>query len=165
MEESYFAAFFGNAKEDRDRLARRRGHRSEFTPTDGDRKLRPRSGTTNPGANKAGGGTGTATGTGSNSLPSIPSFAERAQHRLDVGGDAVVDLRNQRLRPHGVHRQLRSTASALAELEARRATTNPVMLAPSRSEHDVTLVVVGILLVAVVILGFVIFGGATVRTR
>src|SRR5258706_15010528 len=71
MEEAYFA-FLGNAQKivtD----ARVDSVINEFTPTDGDRKIRPRSSGSNPGGN-LGKAAGTATGTGSNSLPSIPSL-------------------------------------------------------------------------------------------
>src|SRR4051794_24492840 len=70
MEESYFA-FLGNAKKivtD----SRVDSVINEFTPTDGDRKIRPRSSGSNPGnLSKS---PATATGTGSSSLPSIPSL-------------------------------------------------------------------------------------------
>jgi anti-anti-sigma regulatory factor len=154
MEESYFA-FLGNAKKivtD----SRVDAVINEFTPTDGDRKIRPRSGTTNPGANKSG-GTATATGTGSNSLPSIPSLPSvRNTGSMSAATPSSISGINGfgRMETTGS----RSAQAALAELEARRATTNPVMLAPSKS-NTMWLIVVGILLVAVIILGFVIFGG------
>ena len=149
MEESYFA-FLGNAKKivtD----ARVDSVINEFTPTDGERKVRPR---TNPGASKP----------GSSSLPSIPSLPNV---RTGTGASnpslssisGINGFGGGSSTSSGVRS---SAAAALAELEARRAQTNPVMLAPSKS-NTMWLVVVGILLVAVIILGFVIFGGVAHR--
>jgi anti-anti-sigma regulatory factor len=152
MEESYFA-FLGNAKKivtD----SRVDSVINEFTPTDGDRKIRPRTSTSNPGLSKA---AATATGTGSNSLPSIPSLPSvRGTGSMSTPSHSQISGINGFGRSESTGS--RSAAAALAELEARRAQTNPVMLAPSRS-NTMWLVVVGILLIAVVILGFVIFGG------
>jgi anti-anti-sigma regulatory factor len=152
MEESYFA-FVGNAKKivtD----SRVDSVINEFTPTDGDRKIRPRSQGSNPGGLSK--GTATATGTGSNSLPSIPSLPSvRNTGSMNTPSGSMSGINGfGRMETTGS----RSTAAALAELESRRAQTNPVMLAPPRS-NTMWLVVVGILLIAVVILGFVIFGG------
>jgi anti-anti-sigma regulatory factor len=149
MEESYFA-FLGNAKKivtD----SRVDSVINEFTPTDGDRKIRPRSGGSNPGLGKA---AATATGTGSSSLPSIPSLPSVR----NTGSMSTPSGSMSGINGFGRMETTGSRASAaLAELEARRAQTNPVMLAPSRS-NTMWLVVVAILLIAVVVLGFVIFG-------
>jgi len=152
MEESYFA-FVGNAKKivtD----SRVDSVVNEFTPTDGDRKIRPRSSGSNPG--NLGKAAATATGTGSNSLPSIPSLPSvRSTGSMSTPSGSMSGINGfGRMETTGS----RSASAALAELEARRMQTNPVMLAPSRT-NTMWLVVVGILLVAVVILGFVIFGG------
>lgn len=149
MEESYFA-FLGNAKKivtD----ARVDSVIQEFTPTDGDRKIRPRSTGTNPGASKSG------TGSSAGSLPSIPSLpnikAVGAGGTLSSvsgingfgGGSSASGVRS-------------SAAAALAELEARRAQSAPVPLQPGKSNGMWYFVVV-ILVIAVGILGFVLFGG------
>src|SRR3954471_4463394 len=71
MEESYFA-FLSNAKKivtD----SRVDSVINEFTPTDGDRKIRSRTGGTNPGGSGTGSKSGTS-GVHSSSLPSIPSL-------------------------------------------------------------------------------------------
>jgi len=150
MEESYFA-FLSNAKKivtD----SRVDSVINEFTPTDGDRKIRSRTGGTNPGS---GGGSKSGTsGVHSSSLPSIPSLPS-VRNTGSMSTPSASGINGfGRMETTGS----RSTQAALAELEARRAHTNPVMLAPSRN-NAMWLVVVGILLVAVVILGFVIFGG------
>ena len=123
-------------------------------PNRSDRKIRPRSSGSNPG--NLGKAASTATGTGSNSLPSIPSLPSvRSTGSMSTPSGSMSGINGfGRMESTGS----RSASAALAELEARRAQTNPVMLAPSRS-NTMWLVVVGILLVAVVILGFVIFGG------
>jgi anti-anti-sigma regulatory factor len=149
MEESYFA-FLGNAKKivtD----ARVDSVINEFTPTDGDRKIRPRSGGSNPGLGKV---ANTATGTGSNSLPSIPSLPST---RTGSGVTPAGMMSGINGFGRSENTGSRSASAALAELEARRAQTNPTLLAPR--SNAMWLVVVGILLIAVVILGFVIFGG------
>ena len=155
MEESYFA-FLGNAKKivtD----ARVDSVINEFTPTDGDRKIRPRSGGTNPGASK----TGSSSGGGS--LPSIPSLPNIKQTVGTMAGTGPGGLSTGSgingfgggSSASGVRS---SAAAALAELEARRAQTSPVPLAPGKS-NAAWIVVVILIVVAVGLLGFVLFGG------
>jgi anti-anti-sigma regulatory factor len=140
MEESYFA-FLSNSK----KIVTDAAIDSvinEFTPTDGDKKIRPR-GTPAPPQKGA-----TATSTPSlNSLPSVPSLPHR------------TPTPNSMPSLNGFHHRESTgssrAAAALAELEARRAQTNPVPLA--KSSNTVWLVVVAILGVAVVALGFVLF--------
>jgi anti-anti-sigma regulatory factor len=146
MEDSYFA-FLANAK----KVVTDAGIDAvlnEFTPTDGDRKLRPRSGNTNPNQKMA------ATATGSSSLPSVPSLPSvRSSGSMSIHTPSGMNGSGfGRMESTGS----RSAAAALAELEARRATTNPVLLSPGRT-NALWMVVVVILLVAVVILGYVIF--------
>src|SRR5262245_39620858 len=114
MEESYFAFMQNSKKIVTD--SRIDSMINEFTPTDGDKKLRPRSGTTNPGAGKGGTGAGTAT----SSLPSVPSLpslrsATPSSSLSGINGFGRMESTGSR-----------SAAAALAELEARRAQTNPV---------------------------------------
>jgi anti-anti-sigma regulatory factor len=153
MEESYFAFMQNSKKIVTD--SRVDSVLNEFTPTDGDRKIRPRSTGTNPGGSKPGAGGQTGTGTGTSSLPSIPSLPSVRNTGSGATPASVSGINGfGRTETTGS----RSAASALAELEARRAQTNPVVLAPGKS-NAMWFVVVGILVVAVVILGFVIFGG------
>ncbi len=135
MEESYFA-FLGNAKKivtD----SRVDAVINEFTPTDGDRKFRPRSDRHHQPRRQLEGRWRRHGDRNRLQLAAFdPLFAERAQHRLDVGGDAVVDLGNQRVRPHGVHRQ------PLGRLGAGRAGGAPRHHQPGHAgtialEHDV----------------------------
>lgn len=154
MEESYFA-FLGNAKKivtD----ARVDSVINEFTPTDGDRKIRPRSGNTNPGASKSGAGSSSG-----GSLPSIPSLPNIKA--VGAGGTSPGTLSSiSGINGFGGGSSasgVRSSAqAALAELEARRAQTNPVPLQPSKSNGAWIFVGI-ILLIAIGLLGFVLFGG------
>jgi hypothetical protein len=148
MEESYFAFLSNSKKIVTD--SRVDSVINEFTPTDGDRKLRPRAAGTNPGGNKTG-ATGTSPSGAGSSLPSIPSLPSRTGATPATPSFSGINGFG-RAEPTG------RAQAALAELEARRAQTNPVVLAPGRS-NAMWFLVVGILVVAVVILGFVIFGG------
>jgi anti-anti-sigma regulatory factor len=143
MEESYFA-FLGNAKKivtD----SRVDSVINEFTPTDGDRKLRPR---TNPGS-KAG------STPGAGSLPSVPSLPSM---RTPATGGTVSSVSGINGFGGGSSSGVRSTAAALAELEARRAQTSPVPLAPSKS-NTMWIVAIVFLIAAVALIGYVMFGG------
>jgi anti-anti-sigma regulatory factor len=151
MEESYFA-FLSNAKKivtD----SRVDSVINEFTPTDGDRKIRSRTGGTNPGS-----GTGSKSGVSgvhSSSLPSIPSLPSiRTTTGSGSGTGSISGVNGFGSGQSGV----RSTAAALAELEARRAQTSPTALAPGKS-NAAWIVVVILIIVAVGLLGFVMFGG------
>ncbi len=157
MEESYFA-FLGNAKKivtD----ARVDSVINEFTPTDGDRKIRPRSSGsgTNPGANQSKSGGSSAGG----SLPSIPSLPNIRQSIGGTGtgpGLSSVSGINGFGGGSSASGVRSSAAAALAELEARRAQTAPVPLQPQRS-NAAWIVVVILIVVAVGLLAFVMFGG------
>jgi len=146
MEESYFA-FLGNAKKivtD----ARVDSVINEFTPTDGERKVRPR---TNPGASKPGGG---------GSLPSIPSLPNvrtgtGASNPSISSVSGINGFGGGSSTSSGVRS---SAAAALAELEARRAQTAPVPLQPGKS-NVAWIVVVMLIVIAVALLGFVLFSG------
>jgi anti-anti-sigma regulatory factor len=151
MEESYFA-FLSNAKKivtD----ARVDSVINEFTPTDGDRKIKPRSGNTNPGS-KPGSSPG-------NSLPSIPSLPSIGGGKSSPGSNPSGTLSSVSgingfgggSSASGVRS---SAAAALAELEARRAQTAPTPLAPQKS-NAAWIVVVVLILIAVGLLGYVIF--------
>ncbi|HEX6839542.1 MAG TPA: hypothetical protein VF334_23355, partial [Polyangia bacterium] len=127
MEESYFA-FLSNAKKivtD----SRVDSVINEFTPTDGDRKIRSRTGNTNPGS-----GSGSKSGqSGVSSLPSIPSLPSIRTATGNTGpGSGAGSISGVNGFGSGVS-GVRSTAAALAELEARRAQTSPVQLAPGKS--------------------------------
>ena len=154
MEESYFA-FLSNAKKivtD----SRVDSVINEFTPTDGDRKIRSRTGGTNPGGSGSGSKSGTS-GVHSSSLPSIPSLPSiRTSTGTGPGSGAgsISGVNGFGSSVSGV----RSTAAALAELEARRAQTSPTALAPGKS-NAAWIVVVALIVVAVGLLGFVMFGG------
>jgi hypothetical protein len=144
MEESYFA-FLGNAKKivtD----TRVDAVINEFTPTDGERKVRPR---TNPGVSKPGG-----------SLPSIPSLPSvRSGSQPSNPSLSSVSGINGFGGGSSTQSGVRSSAAAaLAELEARRAQTAPVPLAPGKS-NVAWIVVVALIVIAVALLGFVLFSG------
>jgi anti-anti-sigma regulatory factor len=145
MEESYFA-FLGNAKKivtD----SRVDSVINEFTPTDGDRKIRPRS---NPGtASKPSGG---------HSLPSIPSLPNVSKTGGSNPNVSSVSGINGFGGSSGASGVRSSAAAALAELEARRAQTSPVPLAPGKS-NAAWVVVIILILIAVGLLAFVLFGG------
>jgi len=154
MEESYFAFLANTKKIVTD--ARVDSVINEFTPTDGDRKIRPRSsGGTNPGANKTGGSTG------GGSLPSVPSLPHIKQ---TIGGSSGTGPGMSSISgingfgggssASGVRS---SAAAALAELEARRAQTAPTPLAPK--SNAMWYMIIGLLIVALAVLGFVLFGG------
>ena len=149
MEESYFA-FLSNAKKivtD----SRVDSVINEFTPTDGDRKIRSRTGGTNPG----GSGSKSGSGVHSSSLPSIPSLPSiRTATTTGSGTGSISGVNGFGSGVSGV----RSTAAALAELEARRSQTSPTPLAPGKS-NAAWIVVVVLIIVAVGLLGFVMFGG------
>ncbi len=152
MEESYFA-FLSNAKKivtD----SRVDSVISEFTPTDGDRKIRSRTGGTNPGS---GPGSKSGSGVHSSSLPSIPSLPSIRTSGGTMGGSGTGISGVNGFGSSGVS-GVRSTAAALAELEARRAQTSQTMLAPGKS-NAAWVVVVVLIIVAVCLLGFVMFGG------
>jgi len=154
MEESYFA-FLSNAKKivtD----SRVDSVINEFTPTDGDRKIRSRTGGTNPGS---GGGSKSGTsGVHSSSLPSIPSLPSiRTATGTGPGTSGTGSISGVNGFGSGVS-GVRSTAAALAELEARRAQTSPTVLAPGKS-GAAWVVVVALIVIAVGLLGFVMFGG------
>lgn len=158
MEESYFA-FLSNAKKivtD----SRVDSVINEFTPTDGDRKIRSRTGGTNPGGSGSGSKSGTS-GVHSSSLPSIPSLPSiRTTAGTGPGsgsGSGTGSISGVNGFGSGVS-GVRSTAAALAELEARRAQTSPTPLAPGKS-NAAWIVVVALIVVAVGLLGFVMFGG------
>ena len=152
MEESYFA-FLSNAKKivtD----SRVDSVINEFTPTDGDRKIRSRTGNTNPGSS-----TGSKSGSGvhSSSLPSIPSLPSIRTATGTGPGSGTGSVSGVNGFGSGVS-GVRSTAAALAELEARRSQTSPTPLAPGKS-NAAWIVVVVLIIVAVGLLGFVMFGG------
>ncbi|MCU1281446.1 MAG: hypothetical protein JWM53_4992, partial [bacterium] len=155
MEESYFA-FLSNAKKivtD----SRVDSVINEFTPTDGDRKIRSRTGGTNPGGSGTGSKSGSS-GVHSSSLPSIPSLpsirTSTTGSGVGSGTGSISGVNGFGSSVSGV----RSTAAALAELEARRSQTNPTPLAPGKS-NAAWIVVVALIVVAVGLLGFVMFGG------
>ena len=154
MEESYFA-FLSNAKKivtD----SRVDSVINEFTPTDGDRKIRSRTGNTNPGSNT--GSKSGSSGVHSSSLPSIPSLPSIRTATSSTGpGSGTGSISGVNGFGSGVS-GVRSTAAALAELEARRSQTNPTPLAPGKS-NAAWIVVVALIIVAVGLLGFVMFGG------
>ncbi|HEX6839023.1 MAG TPA: hypothetical protein VF334_20735, partial [Polyangia bacterium] len=153
MEESYFA-FLSNAKKivtD----SRVDSVINEFTPTDGDRKIRSRTGNTNPGSNT--GSKSGSSGVHSSSLPSIPSLPSIRTATGTGPGSGTGSVSGVNGFGSGVS-GVRSTAAALAELEARRSQTNPTPLAPGKS-NAAWIVVVALIIVAVGLLGFVMFGG------
>ena len=155
MEESYFA-FLSNAKKivtD----SRVDSVINEFTPTDGDRKIRSRTGNTNPGSST--GSKSGSSGVHSSSLPSIPSLPSiRTATGTGPGsGTGSVSGVNGFGFGSGVS-GVRSTAAALAELEARRSQTSPTPLAPGKS-NAAWVVVVVLIIVAVGLLGYVMCGG------
>ena len=152
MEESYFA-FLSNAKKivtD----SRVDSVINEFTPTDGDRKIRSRTGNTNPGSSGSKSG---SSGVHSSSLPSIPSLPSIRTATGTGPGSGTGSVSGVNGFGSGVS-GVRSTAAALAELEARRSQTNPTPLAPGKS-NAAWIVVVALIIVAVGLLGFVMFGG------
>lgn len=154
MEESYFAFLANTKKIVTD--ARVDSVINEFTPTDGDRKIRPRSGGTNPGSKS--GSTGSSAG---GSLPSIPSLPNIKQ---TVGGSGTGSSLSSVSGINGfgggssASGVRSSAAAALAELEARRAQTAPIPKEPGKA-NALWYAVVAILVVAVGVLGFVLFGG------
>jgi anti-anti-sigma regulatory factor len=151
MEESYFAFLANTKKIVTD--ARVDSVINEFTPTDGDRKIRPRSaGGTNPGSKP--GSTGSGSG---GSLPSIPSLPNISKPGTASGISSVSGINGfgAGSSASGVRS---SAAAALAELEARRAQTAPVPKDPGGA-NALWYFVVAILVVAVGVLGFVLFGG------
>ncbi len=153
MEESYFA-FLSNAKKivtD----SRVDSVINEFTPTDGDRKIRSRTGNTNPGSNS--GSKSGSSGVHSSSLPSIPSLPSIRTATGTGPGSGTGSVSGVNGFGSGVS-GVRSTAAALAALEARRSQTNPTPLAPGKS-NAAWIVVVALIIVAVGLLGFVMFGG------
>jgi anti-anti-sigma regulatory factor len=148
MEESYFAFLSNTKKIVTD--SRVDSVISEFTPTDGDKKIRARVTSSGQGMGKGGTATGTSPSGAGNSLPSIPS---------------LPSMRSATPTPPGMNgfarsetTGSRSAAAALAELEARRNQTSPVALQPGRGS-TAWLIVVVILFIAVAVLGFVLFGG------
>ena len=158
MEESYFA-FLSNAKKivtD----SRVDSVINEFTPTDGDRKIRARTGGTNPGGSASNPGSKSGTsGVHSSSLPSIPSLPSirtTAGTGPGSGSGSSISGINGFGGGSGVS-GVRSTAAALAELEARRAQTSPQLKAPDKSSGLWAAVVV-LIVVAVALLGYVMFG-------
>ena len=154
MEESYFA-FLSNAKKivtD----SRVDSVINEFTPTDGDRKIRSRTGGTNPG--------GAARAPSRESAACIRARCRRfrrcrasVRRRARGPGSGTGSISGVNGFGSGVS-GVRSTAAALAELEARRSQTNPTALAPGKS-NAAWIVVVALIIVAVGLLGFVMFGG------
>jgi len=153
MEESYFA-FLSNAKKivtD----SRVDSVINEFTPTDGDRKIRSRTGNTNPGSST--GSKSGSSGVHSSSLPSIPSLPSIRTATGTGPGSGTGSISGVNGFGSGVS-GVRSTAAALAELEARRSQTSPTPLAPGKS-NAAWIVVVALIIVAVGLLGFVMFGG------
>ena len=144
METSYFA-FLANAKKivtD----SRVDTVLNEFTPTDGDRKLRPR---TNPGS-KPGNSTKPLP-----SIPSLPTLTARTPSSPGPNGFGAPSTTSSGVRPttSGVRS---SAAAALAELEARRSMTGPVN--KPGGKNNVAWIIVGVvLLVATGLLGFVLF--------
>jgi anti-anti-sigma regulatory factor len=153
MEESYFA-FLSNAKKivtD----SRVDSVINEFTPTDGERKIRSRTGNTNPGSGAGSSKSGTS-GVHSSSLPSIPSLPSIRTSTGSNPGSGAGSISGVNGFGSGVS-GVRSTAAALAELEARRAQTSPVQLQPK--SNAAWFVVVALIVVAVALLGFVMFGG------
>jgi len=153
MEESYFA-FLSNAKKivtD----SRVDSVINEFTPTDGDRKIRSRTGNTNPGSST--GSKSGSSGVHSSSLPSIPSLPSIRTATGTGPGSGTGSVSGVNGFGSGVS-GVRSTAAALAELEARRSQTSPTPLAPGKS-NAAWVVVVVLIIVAVGLLGYVMFGG------
>jgi len=153
MEESYFA-FLSNAKKivtD----SRVDSVINEFTPTDGDRKIRSRTGNTNPGSQT--GSKSGSSGVHSSSLPSIPSLPSIRTATGTGPGSGAGSISGVNGFGSGVS-GVRSTAAALAELEARRSQTSQTPLAPGKS-NAAWIVVVALIIVAVGLLGFVMFGG------
>jgi len=153
MEESYFA-FLSNAKKivtD----SRVDSVINEFTPTDGDRKIRSRTGNTNPGSSS--GSKSGSSGVHSSSLPSIPSLPSIRTATGTGPGSGTGSVSGVNGFGSGVS-GVRSTAAALAELEARRSQTSPTPLAPGKS-NAAWVVVVVLIIVAVGLLGYVMFGG------
>ncbi len=144
MEESYFAFLSNTKKIVTD--ARVDSVLNEFTPTDGDRKIRPRGGGSNPGTGKAG------------SLPSIPSLPQIRTGASNPSVSSVSGINGFGGGGSATSGVRSSAANALAELEARRAQTNPVPLAPGKS-NVAWIVVVALIVIAVALLGFVLFGG------
>jgi anti-anti-sigma regulatory factor len=146
MEESYFAFLANTKKIVTD--ARVDSVINEFTPTDGDKKLRPRS---NPG-----GGTPPSTKTSSPGpnapLPSIPALPTMGGSR--PGSSPGANGFGSSSTASGVRS---SAAAALAELEARRNATSPVPLAPSGRSNAAWFIVAFVLLVATALLGYVLF--------
>lgn len=143
MEESYFA-FLTNAKKP---ISDPRVDSviSEFTPTDGERKIRARTGGSNPGSVPGKVGASSV----HSSLPATPSVPN-LRTLTGVGSNPGLGLAS------GVS-GVRSAAAALAELEARRAQTSRAPLSPARS-NTAWLVVLGLIVVAFLLLAFVLFG-------
>jgi anti-anti-sigma factor len=141
MEESYFAFLANSKKIITD--ARIDSLLSEFSSGDGDRRVRSR---TSPGSTP-----GHTSSSGASSLPSIPSLpamkgASSATAGINGfgGGSSASGVRS-------------SAAAALAELEARRAQNAPA--AELTKSNTTWYIMIGILTVAVAVLGFVLFGG------
>jgi anti-anti-sigma regulatory factor len=151
MEESYFAFLSNSKKIVTD--SRVDSVINEFTPTDGDRKLRPR---TNPGSKPGASGGGSLP-----SIPSLPTIGSSSQPGSKPGsqpgsvGTSVSGV-NGFASPSTASGVRSSAAAALAELEARRAATNPTPLAPGKS-NLAWIVVVVLILIAIGLLGFVLF--------
>ena len=151
MEESYFA-FLGNAKKivtD----ARIDTMVNEFTPTDGDRKIRSRaSGGTNPGGKQ------NTSGGSLPSIPSLPSIKAVSGTGTGTGSLSPVSGINGFGGGSSASGVRSSAAAALAELEARRAQSSSVPLQPGGS-NKIWFVVIGLIVIAIGLLGFVLFGG------
>jgi anti-anti-sigma regulatory factor len=157
MEESYFAFLANTKKIVTD--ARVDSVINEFTPTDGDRKIRPRStgGSTNPGS-KSGSGTGSSAGGSLPSIPSLPNIKQTVGGTGTGPGISSVSGINGFGGGSSASGVRSSAAAALAELEARRAQTAPIPKEPGKA-NALWYAVVAILVVAVGVLGFVLFGG------
>ena len=146
MEESYFAFLANTKKIVTD--ARVDSVINEFTPTDGDKKLRPRS---NPG-NAPTAKTPSSSPGPNAPLPSIPSLPTMGGSR--PGSSPGANGFGSSSTASGVRS---SAAAALAELEARRNATSPVPLAPSGRSNVAWFIVAAVLLIATALLGYVLF--------
>ena len=142
-------------EEDRDRLARRQRHqRVHARPTGIARSGRARATRTRDRRRARSRGRAACTRARCRRFRRCRRFARRRGRGPARGRDRS---RASTASGSGVS-GVRSTAAALAELEARRSQTSPTPLAPSKS-NAAWIVVVVLIIVAVGLLGFVMFGG------
>jgi anti-anti-sigma regulatory factor len=154
MEESYFAFLSNTKKIVTD--SRVDSVINEFTPTDGDRKIKPRGGGTNPGS-KPGSTGGSSSGGSLPSIPSLPNIKAVGAGGTSPGTMSSVSGINGFGGGSSASGVRSSAAAALAELEARRAQTSPTPKAPE-GPNKLWYAVIALLVVSIGLLGFFLFG-------